>query len=227
MSRRKPFSILCALVLGAVSMPGIASAATLSLTGPAPAQTLGPQSNSNPCIIAGTTCQNPSGFSYTNFDQSGNVSSYNETSPVYTVSQLTGVAGTSFNIAIDVNTAGGSGGHQENLDSFVVKDVTTNTVLYTFTGTPNSANIGNPNSNGNGYGDYLLSTVNLTGLTGTDEITFQAIFSNTSDGAESFFLISGASVVPIPPAALLFGTAMVGLGLLRRRKNKSLATTAA
>jgi hypothetical protein len=32
--------------------------------------------------------------------------------------------------------------------------------------------------------------------------------------------------VPIPPAALLFGTALVGMGVLGRRRKKGLATAA-
>src|SRR5215471_8624675 len=83
-----------------------------------PDHTLGPQSTSNPCIIAGTTCQQPAGFGFNNFTQSGSISSYNmfSTTPTsqvddgvkgtpYTVAQLTGAVGSSFVVAIDVNTA--------------------------------------------------------------------------------------------------------------------------
>ena len=107
--------------LAAVALFGFASAAgaaVLTIQAEAP-QTVGPQSASAPCIIAGTNCQNGS-FAYTNFDQSGNVSSYNLASPVYSVSDLPFL---SFAVAIDVNTANGG----EFLNSFTLTDITTAT----------------------------------------------------------------------------------------------------
>jgi hypothetical protein len=47
------------------------------LTGPIAGNTVGPQSTSNPCVIAGTQCQQPAGFGFNNFDATGNVTSYN------------------------------------------------------------------------------------------------------------------------------------------------------
>src|SRR5437016_8738471 len=99
------------------AMTGTASAAILlTLNGPITGNTVGPQSTSNPCIIAGTQCQQPAGFGFNNFTASGSISSYNmySTTPTatvadgvqgtpYTVAQLTGVVGTSFVVAIDVN----------------------------------------------------------------------------------------------------------------------------
>ena len=104
-------------------MTGAASAIPLTLTGPIPGNTVGPQSTSNPCIIAATQCQQPAGFGFNNFTSSGAISSYNmfSTTPTatvadgvqgtpYTVAQLTGAVGTAFNVAIDVNTtASGEG----------------------------------------------------------------------------------------------------------------------
>ena len=95
-----------------------ASAVPLTLTGPIQDDTFGPQSTSNPCIIAGTACSQPAGFGFNNFTNSGAISSYDMFSTAvdggnngtnvpdgvqgtpYTVSQLP----SSFNIAIDVNT---------------------------------------------------------------------------------------------------------------------------
>src|SRR5215475_10764369 len=100
-------------------LTGAASAAPipLTLTGPIAGNTVGPQSASNPCIIAGTNCQQPAGFGFNNFTSSGAISSYNmsSTTPTanvadgvqgspYTVLQLTGAVGPLFDIAIDVNT---------------------------------------------------------------------------------------------------------------------------
>src|SRR5260221_670445 len=82
----------------------------------------GPQSTSNPCIIAATQCQQPAGFGFNNFTSSGAISSYNmfSTTPTanvadgvqgtpYTVAQLTGGVGSFFNVAIDVNTTNAAG----------------------------------------------------------------------------------------------------------------------
>jgi hypothetical protein len=110
--------------------------------------TLGPQSASAPCIIAGTTCQNGS-FAYTNFDQSGNVASYDLLSPIYSVSDLPFL---SFVVAVDVNTAKG----EEFLNSFTLTDLTTGTVLYSFAG-------GSPDAFGeqrqHSYADWSLRLI--------------------------------------------------------------------
>ena len=113
-----------------LALTGAASAIPLTLTGPIAGNTVGPQSTSNPCIIAATQCQQPAGFGFNNFTQSGAISSYNmfSTTPTanvadgvqgtpYTVAQLTGAVGTAFNVAIDVNTTGAAG---ETLQLFEV-----------------------------------------------------------------------------------------------------------
>src|SRR5215471_12283514 len=113
-----------------LALTGAASAVALTLTGPIQGNTLGPQSASNPCIIAGTQCQQPAGFGFNNFTSSGAISSYNmfSTTPTanvadgvpgtpYTVSQLLAAVGSSFNIAIDVNTTNAAG---ETLQLFEV-----------------------------------------------------------------------------------------------------------
>src|SRR5215471_11613271 len=109
-----------------------ATAVTLALPGPASAATLtllpgagtpftnnieGPQSTANPCIIAGTQCQQPAGFGFNNFTSAGNISSFNmfSTTPTatvadgvqgtpYTGAQLNAVAPQGFDVAIDVNS---------------------------------------------------------------------------------------------------------------------------
>jgi len=206
---------------------GAASAATaLTLTGPILGNTVGPQSESNPCIIAGTHCSQPATFGYNNFTQTGNITAYDmwSTTPTaqvddgvqgnpYTVGQLTGVAGSSFVVAIDVNTTQEAG---ETLQLFEVWDTTTNTLLYNYLGPTNIAGIAN---NGNGYGDWTLGTISLAGLNSTDGILFHAIWSGASDGAESFFIV-GTPAIPEPEtyAMMLAGLGLLGFVARRRRQ---------
>src|SRR5258705_1826904 len=94
---------------------GAATAVPLTLTGPIQGNTLGPQSASNPCVIAATQCQQPAGFGFNNFTSSGAISSYNMFSTTPTATVPDGVQGTpytvsqvpaNFVLAIDVNTTG-------------------------------------------------------------------------------------------------------------------------
>src|SRR5262245_19204490 len=109
-----------------LALTGPASAIVLTLTGPIQGNTLGPQSASNPCIIAGTQCQQPAGFGFNNFTSAGNISSYNmfSTTPTanvadgvqgtpYTGAQLNAIAPLGFVVAIDVNTTQAAGETQE------------------------------------------------------------------------------------------------------------------
>ena len=221
--------LLPAAIATTFAWVGAATAATaLTLTGPISGNTVGPQSESNPCIIAGTTCQQPEAFGYNNFKQTGNISAYNmySTTPTaelgdsilgtpYTVAQLTGVVGTSFSVAIDVNT---TGARSETLHLFEVIDTTTNSILYNYVG---PTLIGNINNNGNGYGDWTLGTISLAGLAPTDGILFHAQWSGAVDGAESFFIVS----TPPIPEPETYAMMLAGLGLLgfvARRRRQSL-----
>src|SRR5262245_37846659 len=175
-----------------LALTGAASAVPLTLTGPIQGNTLGPQSASNPCIIAATQCQQPAGFGFNNFTSAGNISSYNmySTTPTanvadgvqgtpYTGAQLNAVAPLGFVVAIDVNTTQAAG---ETLQLF---EVIVNGVVRDFFNGP--APIGNIANNGNGFGDWSLGVI--APFSAIDQVLFHAVWNGASDVAGSFFTV--------------------------------------
>jgi hypothetical protein len=222
---RARFGILNGALVGVtlLAMANVASAIPLTLTGPISGNTVGPQSTSNPCVIAGTQCQQPASMGFNNYTQSGAITSYNmfSTTPTatvadgvqgtpYTVGQLTGAVGSSsFVIAIDVNTTGAAG---ETLQLFEV--IINGAVAYNYVG---PTVIGNVANNGNGFGDWFLGTVDLSSYAANATVLFHAVWNNATDGAESFFLVK-SSAVPEPGTLLLLGTGLFGLAAFARLK---------
>jgi hypothetical protein len=204
----------------------------LTLSGPIAGNTVGPQSTSNPCVICGTTAQNPANFGYNNFTESGAISSYNMYSTSvtpsatvpdgmegmpYTVSQIQAAVGSGpFDVAIDVNTTGAK---SETLQLFEVIDVHNGveTVIYNYVG---PTVIGGVNNNGNGFADWTLGAIDLSGLglPSTDGILFHADWNNAVDGAESFFLVHH---VPEPGTWIMMFAGLLGTGWMLRRARKT------
>ena len=217
--------VVATVVAGTLlALASAASAIPLTLTGPIAGNTLGPQSTSNPCIIAATQCQQPAGFGFNNFTSSGAISSYNMFSTTPTATVADGVQGTPYTVAqidaatnnqpfvvaIDVNTTNAAG---ETLLLFEV--IVNGVVEFNYVGpTP----IGNIAHNGNGFGDWSLGTIDLSGFSDNSTVLFHAVWNNASAGAESFFIVGSQAAVPEPATLLLFGSAMTGLGIWGRKR---------
>src|SRR5262245_1595024 len=216
------FGVLMIAGIMLLTMASSGGAVVLTVSGPVSGNTLGPQSTSNPCIIAATQCQQPAGFGFNNFTSSGAIDAFNMFSTTPTANVANGVQGTpytgaqlnavtnnqSFVVAVDVNTTNAAG---EVLTLFQV--IVNGVVRDQFSG---SVNIGQVGNNGNGFGDYSIGTI--APFAATDQVLFHAVWSNASDGGESFFIIGAPTPVPEPGALLLVGTGLVGLAAFARKK---------
>jgi hypothetical protein len=140
--------------------------------------------------------------------------------------------GVTFDVAFDVNT---TSAESERLDLFQVWNATQNVLLYQYTGPTVVGDIAN---NGNGYGDWLIGSITLTGTgtLATDGILFRAVWANAVDGGESFFIVNGRGgtgpelfdvppEVPLPAAVWMFG-GVLGIASMiaghRKRRRRSI-----
>ena len=210
-----------------LALAGAASAAVeLTLTGPIAGNTVGPQSTSNPCVIAGTQCQQPDDpvlgtMPFNNFNQ--NVNDFDLTQS-YLVGDLeTWLGSSAFNVALDVNTTSAA------TEYFIFFEILVNGVQQWFwdgNGADTDGQlVANINNQGNGFADWLLSgPIDISSFADGATIEFHAEMRGLVDGAESFFLIPAQSPppppgeIPAPGALWLLGLGLIGLGLFSRRK---------
>jgi len=213
-----------------------ANTSTLTVSGPIP---LGNQPQNVQCIICGThQPQQDATFGYNNYKQGGNITTFATSSTsalggvqldnntlgdgytkLFLLAFLAATNNFSLNVGIDVNTATGAG--PEILERFVVVDLA-NKLILADTG---QIHMSLPTlNNGTGFPDYTISgfDINRLDILPGAELAFLARWSNTSDGAESFFLVPSPVPGPVIGAGLpglvaaCFG--LLGLARMRRRR---------
>lgn len=224
-------SIVCAL------LPFSANAAvSLTLSDPLSDEDKIQQTAQTPSIFAGAVPTQPTGFGWEQFPSGGGSQTYdaytgsmavdwenaangnpgNLSGDDYTVGQIESALGgvSVFNIGIDSNS---NNAGSEVLELFeVYVDTGTGFELEFSFNTPSSIA---PINNGTGFSDYLISSVDLSGFGDSDLVKFHVVISGAVAGQEQLFLIGqeGLSLatspapVPLPAAAWLFGSALIGM----------------
>jgi hypothetical protein len=107
-----------------------------------------------------------------------------------------------------------------NILQFDVVDMTTSTTLaHLNTNTPLATF-----ANGTGFSDALLKGLDLTSISGTDQIQFSLRYDDASDGTEQVFLISQNNPpppIPEPASIVLLGTAFLSTAYYLRRRGRA------
>jgi hypothetical protein len=228
------------VVLGGQTWTSTGTALSLTPTVPG-----GNQPRNIACIICGDNQpQQPAGFGYTDFKNSGNADNliyfstnvvgggnpgFDTVGTAYDGSFLraylaaNGDPNLTFSVGIDVNDTGKA----QTLESFALLNLTQHTVLAQYSlfdtvGTPILSQ-----NNGTGYPDYTLSGFNInlgTDIQAGDKLIFYARISGANDGPDSFFLVpTPTAAVPELSTWLMMILGFVGVGgiaTLKRRQGE-------
>jgi PEP-CTERM motif len=204
------FKTLLAITTAFTTNVVVAAPISLNIT-----QTVGEervqQTENNPCIFGDSSCNAGLLGSYINWSAGGNGVTYDSTKD-YSLSTIRAAVGNLWNIGVDVSS---NNRESETLQFFrIILDGET---LYTYTG---PTNIATGISNGTGYSDWLLSSIDLTDLAGTT-LRFEARITGGQGNTEQIFIVDRpeSTNVPVPGTV-----ALLGLGLLALARKKLVKT---
>ena len=210
---RQPRSLILLFFLLAVI--GRANAAVITLVTLTPVDLVFQQTAASPCVIGGHNCLN-GGFPYTIAGSGGGGTEFDETSPLYSTTQITDItASSNYIIALDYNdTVSGQILRFFEAEYFSDAAGTTSIGTDTYTGPANLKT----NNNGVGFSDFLLEGFAIPA--GTQSIKFNAQWFNT-DGPDRYFLVGDDPIpnpVPEPASYLLFGCGLLAVAYVGRRR---------
>ena len=177
------------------------------------------QTDNNPCIFGDASCDPGLLGTYTEFPTGGGSQTYQE-SQSYSIETIRTAVGNVFDIGVDVNTTNAA---TDTLDYFRVYNATTSSLLFFYEGDQNLATAVDL-KNGTGWSDWLLQTIDLSGVAAGSTIRFDVRVTGAVDGQEQFFAIPSddrqVSEVPEPASLLLVasGVTLFASRVRNRRK---------
>jgi hypothetical protein len=215
-----------ALGLVALSAAFSAAAFAVPITLDSNPSTFYQNTEASPCVIGGENCKG--NLPYTVAGSGGSGTEFDEYSPVYAFTDITGLTGTNgFTIGIDYNDTSKDQILRE-FSMIFCTDAACNAsagTTQTYLGPTDLKTI----HNGVGFSDFLLNGFDLGAANGGDTyVKFHAVWFN-NDGPDRYFIVGcqdeencgtdEPAPVPEPSSMLLMGGGLLGLAWWRKRKN--------